>query len=51
MKSHIVRDGNAFYEIDEECLRRRQREKAEERRNEDKGRPQKKQGGEKGRTG
>lgn len=23
MKSHIVIDGNAFYEIDEECLRQK----------------------------
>ncbi|SDF07173.1 hypothetical protein [Marvinbryantia formatexigens] len=23
MKSHIVIDGNAFYEVDEECLRRK----------------------------
>lgn len=26
MKSHIVIDGNAFYEVDEECLQRRKRE-------------------------
>ena len=23
MKTHIVIDGNAFYEVDEECLKRR----------------------------
>ena len=25
MKSHIVIDGNAFYEVDEECLLRKQK--------------------------
>ena len=27
MKTHIVIDGNAFYEIDEECLKKKQEEK------------------------
>ncbi len=31
MKEHLVIEGNAFYEMDEECMRehRRQKEKAE----------------------
>lgn len=27
MKSHIVINGNAFYEVDEECLKRQKQEK------------------------
>ncbi len=27
MKSHIVINGNAFYEIDEECLRKQEQER------------------------
>lgn len=27
MKSHTVMEGNAFYEIDEECVRRKQEER------------------------
>lgn len=26
LKTHVVIDGNAFYEIDEECLKRREKE-------------------------
>ncbi|MDO4344139.1 MAG: hypothetical protein Q4C50_04980 [Eubacteriales bacterium] len=28
MKSHIVIDGNAFYEVDEECMKRLQNEQS-----------------------
>lgn len=28
MKSHIVIDGNAFYEVDEECLQRKREDAA-----------------------
>ena len=36
MKIRTVLDGNAFYEIDEECLEREMYRQREDRRNEDK---------------
>lgn len=31
MKNHIVIDGNAFYEIDEECMRQKESEKRQQK--------------------
>lgn len=44
MKGKIVIDGNAFYEIDEECMKRKQeRREKEQERNDRKGRRDKKE--------
>ena len=36
MKSHFVIDGNAFYEVDDECMRRKKESPKEDRRQEKK---------------
>ena len=31
MGTHFVKEGNAFYEIDDDCLKRKEREEAEQK--------------------